>query len=222
MQNQFLKYKFKDPTLLETALTHRSFGNFHETSNNERLEFLGDAVLQLCITSILLEHFNEKDEGDLSKFRSLLVQSRTLSRKAKQNGIDKSIRLSEGEARMGIRDSILADAFEAVCGAIYFDGGYQSAKKVLEDVFAQEIEDLKKGENIIWDYKTTLQEYTQKQFSEIPRYQVSKTEGPDHNKIYYVTVSLAEEIKESGVGKSKREAEQNAAKKALEKRGIIN
>ena len=222
MLDQFLGYKFKDKTLLEAALTHRSFGNFHDTANNERLEFLGDAVLQLCITSILLESFDEKDEGDLSKFRSLLVQSRTLSKKSKQSGIDKMIRLSEGEARMGIRDSILADAFEAICGAIYLDGGYESAKLVLEKVFKPEVDDLKKGENIIWDYKTTLQEYTQKEFSEIPRYQVTKTEGPDHNKIYYVSVSLGEEIKESGVGKSKREAEQNAAKKVLEQRGIIN
>ena len=86
MLDQFLGYKFKDKTLLETALTHRSFGNFHDIANNERLEFLGDAVLQLCITSILLESFDEKDEGDLSKYRSLLVQSRTLSKKSKQSG----------------------------------------------------------------------------------------------------------------------------------------
>ncbi|MDB5038782.1 MAG: rnc [Bacteriovoracaceae bacterium] len=213
--------KFKDPTLLELALTHTSYVHERKLSlekSNERLEFLGDAVLGVCIAEILIHAFPDEPEGALSKRRAALVNQKQLARLAETLKLGEALRLGKGEDKTGGRQkaSLLADAFEAVVGALYLDQGLIVVQKYLDRIFAELIPVSKKVETS-QDYKTRLQEYYQKKFQKSPRYVLVKESGPDHLKTFEVRIEFAGENIATGSGKSKREAEQDAAKDAFAK-----
>ncbi len=220
-----LKYKFKDPRLLETALTHDSYA--HEkmdrvrgltnkrVESNERLEFLGDAILGFIVARILYHRFPEHSEGKLSKIRSALVSTTNFAHFARELKIDEHILLGKGEESTGGRgrQSNLAGAFEAVIGAVFIDGGYRKVSKVISKI----IKDYLDGEQEIFkDYKTQLQEIAQKQHKKSPRYKVVLEEGPPHDKHYHVEVKLGRKRLGRGEGQSKKQAQQDAAKDGLE------
>lgn len=216
-----LKVQFKDPKLLELALTHTSFVHEKKLSleaSNERLEFLGDAVLSVCIAEILIRAFPDEPEGALSKRRAALVNQKQLARLAEGLELGAALRLGRGEEKTGGRQkaSLLADAFEAVVGAMYLDLGLSIVQKYLDRIFADLIPVSKKIETS-QDYKTRLQEYFQKRYQKSPRYSLVKEVGPDHSKTFEVRIEFAGDVLASGIGKSKREAEQDAARAALDK-----
>lgn len=211
-------YQFKDPSLLATSLTHRSSLNEPDVKeSNERLEFLGDAVLELIVTNFLFHQKPNEPEGVLTSARSAIVRTETLAKIAKSINLGEYLKMSRGEASSGGRDnpSILEDAFESLTGAIYEDGGLPQAKQFIEKIlfpFAQEI--LSKGD--LKDAKSRLQEIVQAKGLISPIYQVISQVGPDHNKIFTVTVLVDSKPLGQGSGKSKQEAEQAAAQKALD------
>ncbi len=218
-----LGYSFANRDIFQEALTHRSFA--YESSDagnvrdNERLEFLGDAVLGLAISHFLWYRFPNYTEGDLSRLRSALVNERELARVAERWDLGSFIRLGKGEEQTGGRrkSSILAGAVEAVLGAIYLDGGWDAVLKVVEKQIipllpAFSLEDPIR--EIRWDYKTRLQEWMQAQFKKTPVYRLDREEGPDHDKVFYVSVLMGNEVLARGKGKSKKEAQQNAAQVA--------
>ncbi len=209
-----LQYRFKNPKLLEVALTHRSWGLRAE--HNERLEFLGDAVLNLIMSTLLMERFPEYSEGDLSRLRASLVNARMLARKAQELSLGKWLLLGKGEEKSGGRNktSILASAYEAVLGAVYQDGGLDLAKAMVCRHFAPELEE--KTQALPQDYKTRLQELTQKVFKETPVYVVLKESGPDHAKHFVSQILIAGRPYGCGEGQNKKSAEQAAALKTLE------
>ncbi|PIR23620.1 MAG: ribonuclease III [Deltaproteobacteria bacterium CG11_big_fil_rev_8_21_14_0_20_45_16] len=212
--------KFKDPKLLDLSVTHRSFIHEHKLSidqSNERLEFLGDAVLGICISEMLIRAFPLEAEGVLSKRRAALVNQKTLAKLAVELGIGEALKLGRGEEKTGGREkkSLLCDAFEAVVGAIYLDQGLKVVQDYLEALFRSLIPDSKKVETS-QDYKTRLQEFYQSQFRKSPRYKVVAESGPDHSKTFEVEIELQDKTIVHGTGSSKREAEQDAARKALE------
>lgn len=211
--------KFKDPKYLDLALTHRSY--VHEQKwalkrSNERLEFLGDAVLGICIAEMLVKEFPEEPEGVLSKRRAALVNQKTLARLAEELGLGEALRLGKGEDKTGGRTkkSLLCDAFEAVIGAIYLDQGMTAASKYISQLFKDLIPDSKKVETS-QDYKTRLQEHFQSQFKKSPKYVVVAESGPDHSKTFEVKIELNAKTVAVGKGSSKREAEQDAAREAF-------
>jgi ribonuclease III len=211
-------YKFKSPSLLEQALTHRSFANEHpefEPSHNERLEFLGDAVLNLVLTDLLLKKHPSLSEGALSRLRAGLVNEKKLAQMALLLDLGDRLRIGRGEELTGGREkpSLLADTFEAVTGAIFLDGGFKSAFHYIARLFKAELED--NPEQSTCDYKTLLQEYCQGKFKNVPVYQVLKEEGPDHNKIFFMAVKVTDRVVCTGKGKTKKEAQQKAAREAL-------
>jgi len=214
-----LDYVFHDIALLDQALIHRSFGNesgYGAGLDNERLEFLGDAVLGLCVSDLLMQRFPEDPEGRLSKRRAACVNERSLAELAKACRLGDALLLGKGEELSGGRykPSLLADAFEAVVAAIYLDGGIKRATTFvwrLCEGFLDEGE-----ENLLYkDHKTLLQEACQVRFREVPRYRVIRESGPDHDKTFEVELTVAEQIKTCGAGKSRKEAEQEAARRAL-------
>ena len=214
-----LDHHFKDKDLLGQALTHRSYAveKGRESPDNERLEFLGDAVLDLLVGELLFHTFPDSPEGDLTKMRASLVNERSLAARAKEIGLDGFIMLGRGEEKTGGRTkpSILANAFEAVLGAVYLDGGLEAARGFLYRLF----QPLLKGgfsEEFDSDYKTRLQEWTQAKFRETPSYVLEETAGPDHNRVFQVAVHLQGELVARGQGRSKKEAERMAARRALE------
>lgn len=214
-------YRFKEPGLLETALTHRSYVNEHPhngLTSNERLEFLGDAVLDLAISHLLMEVHPEEPEGVLSKWRSALVREKSLAQKARVLGLGSHLLLGKGEERTRGRqkNSLLADAYEAVLAAIYLDGGFQKALDVIRVQFYREIAERPWGLTED-DFKTRLQEYTQSVLKVTPHYRLLWAQGPDHDKCFQVELDLGEGLKAVGNGKSKKEAEQNAAREMLER-----
>lgn len=216
-----IQYSFNNKDLLITALTHSSYcreqGHLPK-DNNERLEFLGDAFFDAIISDILFHKLSDLDEGKLSKIRSIIVCERSLASIASEMNLGEYLYMGKGEALSGGRnkDSILADALEAVIGAIYLDAGYDMAKSFVSKHFAQIIEDACSGK-IVNDFKTRLQEVLQKKDKNISiLYSLDKTEGPEHNKTFYMSLMYNNEIIGTGVGKTKKEAEQNAAKEALE------
>jgi ribonuclease III len=217
LQNS-LAYFFKDISTLEQALTHRSFANEHpaaEAAHNERLEFLGDAVLNLVLSDILLKKFPDLPEGTLSKMRAGQVNEKRLAQLSVQLDLGAYLLIGKGEEMTGGRKkaSLLADAFEAVLGAIYLDGGFQSATNFVDRLFRSELEDdLDQSSD---DYKTLLQEYCQGKLKTVPVYRVFKEEGPDHKKIFFVEVKIADRVISKGRGKTKKEAQQKAAGKAF-------
>lgn len=211
--------RFQNESLLELALTHRSFVHEHRLpleASNERLEFLGDAVLGLCIAEMLVRSFPEETEGSLSKRRAALVNQKQLAQLAENLDLGAALRLGKGEEKTGGRKkkSLLCDAFEAVIGALYLDQGVEACQKCIEKLFHQLIPVSKKME-ASQDYKTKLQEYFQQEYQRSPRYLLSSETGPDHLKSFEVRIEFNEEVLGSGHGRSKREAEQDAARNAL-------
>lgn len=210
---------FNNHVLIKTALTHSSFGNqFQDAKYNERLEFLGDAVLQLCITEYLFNHYKEKSEGELTKLRSLIVCENSLYEIAKKLHLGEYIRMSKGEELTGGRErvSIQADAMEAVIAAVYLDKGMAFASDFILLHFKEIIKKAVNNE-IVLDFKTKLQELMQKKGEVSIEYTVTKFEGPPHRRKFYTEVSIDKKPISDGSGYSKKEAEQNAAKLALKK-----
>ena len=211
---QRLGHRFNDGALLTRALTHRSFGADH----NERLEFLGDAVLSLAISSLLFERFAGSDEGDLTRVRAHLVREDSLHRAAVQIGLPEMLRLGEGEARGGgaQRASILADALEALIGATFRDGGFAAASAVVEGLFGEVIQTTDVAS---WskDAKTELQEWLQARRLPVPTYRISATRGQAHAQTFEVECLVpALTLVEPGEGRSRRVAEQEAARRMLD------
>jgi ribonuclease III len=211
---QRIGYQFAQPQLLQRSLTHRSWGAEH----NERLEFLGDAVLSLAISSLLYERFSGSDEGDLTRVRAHLVREDSLHRAALQLGLPEVLRLSEGEMRGGgtQRPSILADAVEAVIGAVFVDGGYAPAQAVVQRLFGDVIQ-ATEADSWTKDAKTELQEWLQARRIAVPLYRIAATRGQAHAQTFEVecavpTLGLAER----GEGRSRRIAEQEAARRLLD------
>ena len=211
---QRLGYKFSQESLLERALRHRSFGADH----NERLEFLGDAVLSLAISSLLFERFAGSDEGDLTRVRAHLVREDSLHKVALSLGMPEVLRLSEGEARGGgaLRVSILADALEAVIGAAFLDGGFDAARALVQRMFGEVIATTEIG-NWSKDAKTELQEWLQARRLPVPMYRITATRGQAHAQTFEVECSVpALSLTHSGEGRSRRLAEQEAARRMLD------
>lgn len=211
-----LGYTFLDRGLLDAALTHTSTLASGTVRAGEQLEFLGDAVLGVAIADLLLDAFPQLDEGELSKRRATLVRAPTLAAKARSLGLGAALRLSRGEERGGGRDkaSILASTYEAVLGAIYRDGGFERAKAVITRHFAEDLE--RGGVAGAPDWKTMLQERIQAAHRTVPEYRLTAEEGPAHARVFTVAVSVEEQCLATGRGTSKREAEQQAARAALE------
>jgi ribonuclease-3 len=202
------------------ALTHSSYTHEHNLGNNahnERLEFLGDAVLELAVSEILYHRFPRLPEGKLTRFRAGLVCEESLFRLAEKMQLGSYLRLGRGEAASGgrKRPSLLADALEALLGAIYLDQGFTAVRKVVEELFRPLFEQLAHG-SLITDYKTLLQEYTQGKMATTPEYIIVNESGPDHEKIFVAQVLLDGKVSGEGSGRSKKEAEQEAARAAYE------
>lgn len=211
-----LRYTFSDASLLLRALTHVSYDREKSAGHNEVLEFLGDAVLDLAISDLLIRSFPEKSEGDLSKMRAALVNSAVLAEKAALLNLGPLLYLGKGEERSGGRDkpSILAGAFEALLGAVYRDGGYEVARRLVERYFAVDVRERSLGQQ---DYKTRLQEIGQLLFRAPPRYRLVSESGPDHDKCFVTEIALGGNMLGKGKGKTKKQSEQEAAKQALQK-----
>lgn len=213
-------YKFKNREFLEIALTHSSFANEmkHTVKYNERAEFLGDAVLSIVVSDYLFNNYSVQ-EGDLTKLRASLVCEKSLDEMAAEIDLGKFLRLGKGEEMMGGRErpSILADAFEALIAAIYLDGGIENAREFILPFVKDMLEHKEKLS--FSDYKTLLQEIVQQNPQEILSYRLVSEEGPDHAKVFTVEVLLNSNIIGSGKGRSKKQAEQMAAKQALKLMG---
>lgn len=205
-----LGYQFKNSDLLTKALTHSSYANEALVESNERLEFLGDAVLGCAVAKYLFERYSNAAEGELSKLRSAIVSRRNFARLAKQLEIDKEMLLGKGEEITGgrERESNLSGAFEAVIGALYLEGGYRKTFSIISKL----LKGCVKKKEIFRDYKTRLQELAQKEHGKIPRYNVVLEEGPPHDKLFHVEVKVGSNVIGKGRGKNKKEAEQAAAK----------
>jgi ribonuclease III len=217
-----INYSFKDKKLLIQAFTHRSFINEHQKSglsHNERLEFLGDAVLELIVTDFLYRQYPSKTEGELTAKRAALVNANTLAKISQESTLGELLLLSKGESKdIGrARQTILADAFEALIGAIYLDAGYIQAEKFINEFLLKRSEEIIKS-GILKDSKSRIQEKAQEIFAVTPSYKIVKEIGPDHDKQFTVAIFFGTEKIALGNGKSKQEAEQNAAQKALEER----
>jgi ribonuclease-3 len=213
-----LGHVFADRTLCEAALTHKSWLNEAQDpsrTDNERLEFLGDAVLALVVSDLLMRRYPERSEGELSKARAVIVSELGLSRTALGIGLGQWVFLGRGEDQAGGRGkaSILSDALEALMGAVYLDGGLEPARAVAETLFGAALDDA--SAQTVHDYKSRLQERSQAQLQSTPEYRVVAQEGPDHDRRFSVAISLAGKEYGRAMGRSKKEAEQNAAALAL-------
>ncbi|MEZ4195180.1 MAG: ribonuclease III [Candidatus Paceibacterota bacterium] len=218
-----LNVNFKDPTLLLTAVTHRSYLNEHRDAtweHNERLEFLGDAVLELVVTDFLFNKYPEKPEGDLTAIRAALVNTVSLSSASEKLGVNTYLLMSKGESKDEgrARQYILANVFEACVGAMYLDQGYDVARDfIASQLFANTEEIISKK---LWqDAKSRFQELAQEHASVTPTYETISQEGPDHDRVFTVGVFLRREKVADGKGRSKQEAEQEAAKQAIKAKG---
>lgn len=214
-----IHYTFKDRAILDKALRHSSYVNEQSDSNledNERLEFLGDAVLNLIIGDLLMHRFSQLNEGDLSRMRSSLVNETQLAQLARAIDLGDVIKLGKGEEQTNGRDknSILSDVFEAVVAAVYVDADFKTVFNFVERLFSTHI-DNSNNPSLNHDYKSRLQELSQTKFKVMPRYIVVHESGPDHDKRFKVQLSINDLIV-FGNGKSKKTAEQNAANKALD------
>jgi ribonuclease III len=220
-----LDYHFRNARLLEEALTHKSYVNEQRpaaSSHNERLEFLGDAVLSLVMSEQLTVLLPHSSEGALSKHKARLVSEPMLADVARRLNLGSCLRLGRGEelSRGREKDSLLADAVEAVIAAVHLDGGLESSRRVVARLFQPELSHVaterhRPGED---DYKTQVQEWCQRRFDSLPSYTVVRESGPDHDKLFEVEVSVNGEVVGRGMGRSKKEAEQSAAKQALQER----
>jgi ribonuclease-3 len=214
-------YSFTNQELLVTALTHRSFLNEQRlefVGNNERLEFLGDAVLELVTTELLFHTYPGRPEGELTSFRAALVRTESLAETAEVIGIGQFIRMSKGEEATGgrTRQYILANSIEALIGAIYLDSGYKQAKKFVDTFIGKKLTAIVE-QRLDIDAKSKLQEIAQEKFKYTPTYEVSDQQGPDHDRVFTVRAIINGENYGEGQGKSKQEAQQAAAKEALSK-----
>lgn len=219
-----IKYKFDKLSMINEALTHSSYTNECRKKyiyNNERLEFLGDSVLSIVVSEYIYLKYNNLPEGELTKVRANVVCEPSLAQQAREINLGKYLLLGKGEEVTGGRErvSILADAFEAVIGALYLDGGMEIARKFILNMLSNSIELASIG-NLFRDYKTDLQEILQSKYDDKISYKVVGETGPDHNKTFEIEVILGDRVLGSGQGKSKKEAEQMAAKKALKKVNI--
>ena len=213
-----LGYTFRDPSLLENALTHSSCANESKgrLQSNERLEFLGDSILGMVVAEHLYRNHPDLPEGELTRTRAALVCEDSLVEVARDLGLGEYLKLGKGEEAGGgrTRPSIRADAVEAVLAAVYLDGGIGSARKIIQRyILSREIE----GLNAQRDYKTALQELVQRESGQVLKYQLTGSEGPDHDKRFFVEVDLNGQPAGAGQGRSKKEAEQMAAKAAMER-----
>lgn len=222
-----LGYWFTEKQLLLEALTHKSYAHEKATlkrifAHNERLEFLGDAVLELTVSTLMMQMDYIASEGDLSKRRASLVNESTLAELAREIMIPQFVILGRGEICSGgcEKNSILASTFEAVLGAVYFDGGFASAYKIVERLFKRRLDDLHLNRPFARDYKTRLQEIIQGKYKMAPQYRIESTDGPDHKKVFQVALLLGEKKLSYGTGPSRKEAEQDAAKRVLEEMKI--
>lgn len=217
---EILGYKFNNPALLKEALTHSSFGWTDDNGSridNEKLEFIGDAFLDAIVgVEIYNNMTNDAREGDLTKMRAQIVCEKSLSIIGKSMDIGSYINMGTGEEKTGGREkeSLLADAVEAVIGAIYIDGGFDAAKDFVVQKFSALINDALNG-RLILDYKTELQERVQRAGKTL-KYVVDRTEGPDHDKTFFIHIEIDGEKYTSGIGKSKKEAQQEAAHKLVD------
>ncbi len=214
--------RFNDKTLLKQAFVHRSYINENKSkvaNHNERLEFLGDAVLEMIVTDDLYKKFPNKNEGDLTAFRSALVNADTLSDLASELNMDKLLLLSKGEAkdRGKARRYILANTIEALIGAIYLDQGYNVATRFIEKILMPKLDSIISSGQWI-DAKSKFQEIAQERIGVTPSYEVTKSYGPDHDRMFEIGVYLNDVKIAEGSGKSKQEAEQEAARHALEEK----
>ncbi|WP_410208151.1 ribonuclease III [Fusobacterium sp.] len=223
-----LGYSFNNKELLKNSLLHRSFGNEHrkyKKISNERLELLGDAVLDLVVTEYLYKSYENSTEGDLAKIKSMVVSEPVLAAISKRLEVGKYLLLSRGEELTGGRErsSILGDAFEAILGAIYIDSDFETAKKFALNHIKDSIDNVDTNEDIL-DFKTILQEYSQKEYKIIPEYTVINEIGPDHQKIFEIAVKINnnehENLMAIGSGKNKKSAEQAAAKALCKELGV--
>ena len=212
-----LRYEFKNKKLLINALTHSSYANEARdgVSSNERLEFLGDSVLSIVVSEYIYKEFNNLPEGELTKLRASLVCEKSLCQFSRELELGKYLRLGKGEDKGGgrERDSILADAFEAVLAAMYLDGGFNVAKNHVMRFIKNELKHT--DDEVFKDYKTALQEIIQKNPEESVTYILTKETGPDHDKVFEVEVRLNSNTIGKGIEKNKKQAEQSAAKEAL-------
>lgn len=211
-----VNFRFKDLKLLNLALSHRSYVNENNLKeNNERLEFLGDSILSFVITEYLYKKYPEYSEGELAKIRSFIISEDTLSKIAKRIGLNKYILIGKGEESSGGRNktTIIADAFEAFLGSCYLDSNIRQIKKLILKLFKTEIEMVVENKHEK-DYKTLLQEYSQKTFKQYPVYKLVNKKGPEHNRTFFVKVFVNGKAIGSGEGKSIKNAEKEAAKNA--------
>ena len=216
----YLGYRFEDRGLLDNALTHRSFVNENSTlpcKDNERLEFLGDAVLELTVSDMLMKKFPDLAEGELSKLRASVVNEQPLAKLARSFRIGEFLLLGRGEEASGGRTkpSLLANAFESVIAAMYLDGGFDRTTAFIGRLFEPLIE-AGAAAAVYTDYKTSAQEICQNLFRQLPRYIVISETGPDHEKRFETSLVIDERVIATGTGRSKKEAEQQAAREALE------
>lgn len=213
-----ISYHFRNSELLTQALTHRSYlyQGTEAGEDNERLEFLGDSVIEVVVSHLLLSRFPHLTEGGLSKSRAEFVKESALASLARQLQLGEVLRLGRGEEETGGRekDSILAGSLEALMGAVYLDSGYTEVFQVIEDLYAPRFANMI-GAVEDNDFKTRLQEYTQKYLNDLPHYIVTHEEGPDHAKTFEVVISVGGTVYGMGKGRSKKEAEQRAAEATL-------
>lgn len=221
MLQQELGYTFREQKLLETALTHSSYSREQGAGCecNERLEFLGDAFFDAIIGEELYRIFPEKEEGTLSRIRATIVCEKSLAQAARRLDLGSFLMLGHGEEKTGgrHRESILADAMEAIMGAVYLDGGFDAVRGMVLDLFRTVIDDARRGKYIIHDYKTHLQEQLQARGITEIRYDMTGQTGPDHDKTFTVCLYVNGQPAAEGRGKSKKQAEQRAAQQALER-----
>ncbi len=215
-----INYTFKDEKLISTALSHSSYANEHKGKGvecNERLEFLGDAILGFVVGEYIYKKFSMWPEGKLTKLRASVVCEAMLSKKGKELGINNALKLGKGEEHTGGRErnSIIADAVEAVIGAIYLDGGIDEARKFILGLLESEIEEISSTVHVL-DAKTTLQEILQRDSQEPIEYKIIGESGPAHCKSFVVEVRHKGKVLGKGEGHSKKEAEQRAAMEAIE------
>jgi ribonuclease III len=215
-----LGVRFWNRLFLKRALTHKSYANERKwggTYHNERLEFLGDAVLELVVSHTLMECYPDAPEGELSKLRAAMVNEKTLASMARSLGLGERLYLGKGE-EMGLgreKNSLLSDAYEAILGALYLDRGFKRAFKVVQK-HARDLLARVNETDFYKDYKTELQEASQNLFKTVPKYRLVEESGPDHDKTFKVNILIQSEVYGVGTGKSKKDAEQHAAREALE------
>lgn len=213
-------YSFNDKALIDVAFTHSSFTNEAriKTKSNERLEFLGDAVLDMVVSEYLFKHHNQKPEGWLTRTRSRIVCTDSFAKASEKFDLTKYLRFGMGEKKQGgkLKKHVKADTFEAMCAAIYLDSSYENLFEFLKKNYSDEVLEIIEDDSLFLDYKTRLQEYYNSKNKKNLAYELIKEEGPEHDKTFTMQVVLGKKILGQGIGKNKKTAEQMAAKAACE------